>query len=220
MIYVVLTLPDPDENDAKLTTSPVTTSSARQQAGTLNSASLHDTIKLHFFLAAMRCRAPIPVMTDNNNEKIVIAHAPPSSSSELWTWFHQLPLRLGNDWTMALVDREPKRHCLYFRRAEFHSPVEAYEYCLQNMPEFKFIDYETGIIGAKRDERMVISTVQLDDEILGGDGEAKCKICWEDVSLGTEVGQLRCKDWFHISCISDWFDRYCTCPYCQLDTRV
>ncbi|KAL6006831.1 hypothetical protein ACLOJK_032327 [Asimina triloba] len=47
--------------------------------------------------------------------------------------------------------------------------------------------------------------------------EARCAICLNDSTVGTEVARLPCKHIFHSECILRWLSMHHICPLCRFE---
>lgn len=45
--------------------------------------------------------------------------------------------------------------------------------------------------------------------------ETECSICFDNVEIGKEVFDLKCKHIFHKDCVQEWFNRSKVCPNCR-----
>ena len=118
---------------------------------------------------------------------------------------------MGNDWAVY----SDTTYVVCFRTDEFSSGKDVIDYYSKNSAEFEFIDYDAHIYGIDRGES--ISNKLVDKKMLER-GE-RCTICLENVSLGDEVVELRCLDWYHGPCIGAWLDHQYECPLCRKGAR-
>ena len=49
-----------------------------------------------------------------------------------------------------------------------------------------------------------------------GTFNSTCGICIEKMKMNDIVREMTCKHSFHIDCIDQWFEKKCTCPYCNI----
>ncbi|KXX79493.1 hypothetical protein MMYC01_205229 [Madurella mycetomatis] len=67
-------------------------------------------------------------------------------------------------------------------------------------------------------EKLQAQLRELDDKMLGGAGgnnEAKCAICVDDMAKGEKVAVLPCSHFFHGQCVVPWLKLHNTCPVCR-----
>lgn len=67
------------------------------------------------------------------------------------------------------------------------------------------------------DDKPLQSLVQteLNELMMGSDGQAECCICLQSLSLGSIVSTLECGHWFHLGCILRWLNEHTNCPVCR-----
>ncbi|KAK9116836.1 hypothetical protein Sjap_015783 [Stephania japonica] len=53
------------------------------------------------------------------------------------------------------------------------------------------------------------------DAIKCGSGCVNCRVCLENMEIGTEVTRMPCSHIFHPNCIDEWLDRHHVCPLCK-----
>ena len=70
-------------------------------------------------------------------------------------------------------------------------------------------DHGLSILGQRRRRTtgmVVYNATEKDCVGLNGEGEAECVICFEEFTIGTEMGRLECLCKFHRKCIRQWWD--------------
>lgn len=70
----------------------------------------------------------------------------------------------------------------------------------------------------QRNDDLSLQTVvqtEMNEQMLGSDGQAECCICLQSISLGTSVTILECGHWFHSDGILRWLSGHRTCPVCR-----
>lgn len=85
-------------------------------------------------------------------------------------------------------------------------------------------DNEDVIVSLTREQLDEYSTkIDCTEEYIksaSGGTKETCQICLNDYKLGDKLLQIRCRDCFHVDCITEWLLNYSVkCPNCKHDQR-
>ncbi|KAK9141995.1 hypothetical protein Syun_011395 [Stephania yunnanensis] len=77
-----------------------------------------------------------------------------------------------------------------------------------------------GFVPASKNAVDNLEKMMLEPNVFGGCDGSSCRICLEDMEIGSEVTRMPCSHVFHPGCIDTWLGTNHVCPLCRFKLPV
>ncbi|KAK9141985.1 hypothetical protein Syun_011385 [Stephania yunnanensis] len=77
-----------------------------------------------------------------------------------------------------------------------------------------------GFVPASKNAVDNLEKMMLEPNVFGGCEGSSCRICLEDMEIGSEVTRMPCSHVFHPGCIDTWLGTNHVCPLCRFKLPV